>query len=100
MGDGGGGGLIFRDVTGAFRGAACSFFPSIACAEATELLACRRAVQLAMELNYQKIHVEMDCLNVVNMLNDQSKNLSSAGQVVEELNVSKISLSAEHLQYK
>lgn len=36
-------------------------------------------------INYQKIHVEMDCLNVVNMLNDQSKNLSSAGQVVEEL---------------
>lgn len=38
-----------------------------------------------MELNFQKLHVEMDCKGVVGMLNDERKNLFAAGLVIEEV---------------
>lgn len=84
-GRGGGGGVVFRDAAGAFRGAVSNFFPEISKAETAELLACRRAVQLAIQRDIQKLHIETDCQVVAGMLNDQERNLSSAGQVVEEV---------------
>lgn len=49
------------------------------------LLPCNHAVQRVVDLNIQKLHIEMDCLAVVRMMKDQAKNMSSAGQVVEEV---------------
>lgn len=50
-----------------------------------EILACKWAVQVAMEINILKIHVEMDSKAVINMLNDPMKNLSAVGSWVEEI---------------
>ena len=84
-GVGGGGGVIFRDEHGAFRGAASVFFPDTCSAEVAELLACRRAVQEAVQRGVQKLHLETDCQTVAGMLNEKKRNLSAMGQVVEEV---------------
>ena len=84
-GDKGAGGMVFRDHDGAFRGGFCHVFPSVSNPDVAELLACRRAVKLAMEMNILKLHVEMDCKAVVSMLNDPTKNLSAAGPINQEL---------------
>lgn len=82
---GGGGGVVFRDEDGAFRGADAVFFPDTSTAEVTELLACKRAVLLALQRDVPKLHLETDCLAVARMLNDQERNLSSVGIMVEEV---------------
>lgn len=80
-----GGGVIYRDHERAYRGVACAFFAAVASAEHAELLTRKRAVKLAIDLNLQKLHVEMDCMAVVRMLNDPGKNMSVAEQVIEEI---------------
>lgn len=40
----GGGGVVFRDHDGAFRGALAHFFPNVSKPEAVELMACRKAL--------------------------------------------------------
>ena len=49
-----------------------------------EVLACRWAVQLAVELNIQKVHLELDSKGMVATMND-NKNLSAVGPLVEEV---------------
>ena len=80
-----GGGVVIRDHHGAFRATACHCFASTSDPEIAEILACRQAVKLARELHVEKLEMELDCKNVVNMLNDQTKNLGVAGPVVEEI---------------
>ncbi|KAM3241082.1 hypothetical protein ACQJBY_054237 [Aegilops geniculata] len=82
---GGGGGVVFRDEDGAFRGADAVFLPDITSAEVAELLACMRAVELALQRGVPKLHLETDCLNVARKLNEQDRNLSSVGILVEEI---------------
>lgn len=52
-----GGGVVLRDHNGAFRAAACHYSPSSSDSELLEILACRRAVQLAMKMG---MVVELD----------------------------------------
>ncbi|XP_073360574.1 uncharacterized protein [Aegilops tauschii subsp. strangulata] len=81
-GQDGGAGVVFRDELGAFRGAASVFLPGISQAETTELLACRRAVQMALQQDIPKLHVKTDCLVVARMLNEKERNLSTVGIIV------------------
>lgn len=76
---------MIRNHDGAFQAAACHFFPTKSNPETVEVLACRRAVQLAIELGARKLEVELDSKGVVAMLTDQKKNLSVAGPVLEEI---------------
>ena len=50
-----------------------------------EILACKRGLQVAKELNADKVHVEIDSQSVVNMLQNQHKELSSAGPWIQEI---------------
>ena len=84
-GQGGGGGVVFIDEDGAFRGVDAIFLPDATTAEAAELLACRRAVVLALQRGVPKLHLDTVCLNVARMLNEQGWNLSSVGIMVEEI---------------
>lgn len=79
--------MVIRAHQGAFRAAACHSFSTTSDTELSEILACRHGVQLVAELNVTKLELELDSKNVVNMLNDQSKNLSSARPVVEDIKV-------------
>ena len=84
-GGNGAGGLVLRGDQGDFRAAACNFFAGVADAETTELMACRRAVELASEINVEKLHLETDSKVVASMLGDTNKNLSASGPLVEEI---------------
>lgn len=66
-------------------GPATIYFPHITDPEMVEILACKHMIQLAGELDVHKIHVELDSKAVVQMLLQQSKNLSAAGLWVEEI---------------
>jgi hypothetical protein len=54
-GTAGGGGVVIRNHHGEFVAGAGQFFPAVADAERVELLACRRAVQLALEMGISKL---------------------------------------------
>ncbi|XP_073359890.1 uncharacterized protein [Aegilops tauschii subsp. strangulata] len=85
FGEKGGGGAVLRDHHGAFLGAVCQFFPHNADPEAVEVLACRRAVQLAIAIQATRVHVELDNNTVVQMLNQQTRNLSAVGPWIQEI---------------
>lgn len=53
--------------------------------EAAEILACKRASQVAMEINSQRVHVELDSLHVVQMLNQPGMNFSAVGPWIQEI---------------
>lgn len=76
---------MLRNHHGAFLGAACQFFPHNVDPEAVEVLACRRAVQLAIATHATKVHVELDNNTVVHMLNQQTRNLSAVGPWIQEI---------------
>ena len=40
---------------------------------------------MAIDLNFTRVHVELDCLSLVKKLNDSQKDLSAAGPWVEEI---------------
>ena len=81
----GGGGAVLRNNHGEFIVGACHFFPLAADAETVELLACRRAVILAQELNIQRLILETDSQVAVRKISSEQKDLSGNGQIVEEL---------------
>ena len=84
-GEKGGGGAVLRDHQAAFRAGLCHFFPNTTDPEMVEVLACRQAVRMAIDLNFRRVHVELDCLTLVKKLNDSQKNFSAAGPWVEEI---------------
>nr|XP_045087168.1 uncharacterized protein LOC123494796 [Aegilops tauschii subsp. strangulata] len=84
-GDKGGARAVFRDHNGAFRAGLCQFLPNIIDPEMAEVLACRRAIQVAIDLHVQRAHVELDCQAVVQMLNRPKRNLSAVGPWVQDI---------------
>jgi ribonuclease HI len=84
-GNAGGGGVIVRDHNGRALACACYFFPSAMDPEAAELLACRRALMLAKDMNVDRVLLEMDCMGVVNKLRDKGLDRSAQGPLVEEI---------------
>lgn len=84
-GGSGGGGAVLRNHHGSFVAGACHFFPVAADPELVELLACRRGILLAHEINALKVVVEMDSMTAVGKINNQQKDLSTNGQVVQEI---------------
>jgi hypothetical protein len=56
----GGGGVVIRDHHGKFISGACHFFPQVRDAKCAELLACKRALQVALECQVAKIVLETD----------------------------------------
>ena len=76
----GGGGVIFRDEDGAFRGAASHFFPDCSKPDMAELLACKKAIQLAIQRDIRKLHLETDSQVVAGMQEGKERNLSPVGR--------------------
>lgn len=86
-GDKGGGGAVVRNHQGAFMAGLSHHFPNITDPEATEILACKRGLELAREVNAERVHIELDSQNVVQMIKQPSKNLGAAGPWVEEIKI-------------
>lgn len=76
---------MLRDHVGAFKAAACHHYSRSADPEMVELQACKRAIQLAAEVNVRRLHLESDNSTVVAMTNNSEKNLSAVGPHVEEI---------------
>lgn len=76
---------MLRDHMGVFRAAACHCFDGITDPEVVEIKACKRAIQVAPELNTEKLHLELDNVSVVKMINGPAKNISSSGPCIEEI---------------
>lgn len=81
----GGGGVILRGHSGDFRAAACHVYRHETDPETVEILACKRAVELAAEINVRKLHLETDNKGVASMLQGGEKNLAAVGPRVEEI---------------
>ncbi|XP_020200268.1 uncharacterized protein [Aegilops tauschii subsp. strangulata] len=81
----GGLGVILRDHAGAFRAASCHVILTATDPGMVELLACKKAIELARRVGVGKLHLECDSAGVLSMLNNQEKNLSAAGPTVEDV---------------
>lgn len=84
-GNKGGAGAVIRDENGAFHAGLCHIYRGMNDPEMLEVLACRRGLVLAQEIQVEKIHVELDSQRVVNMLNNPNKEMSAAGPLIQEL---------------
>jgi ribonuclease HI len=78
----GGGGVVLRNNQGVSVAGAC-YFPAVSDPERAELLACRRAAQLAKGVN--KLVMETDCAGAVAKLKAQEMDRSVHGPLVEEI---------------
>ena len=83
--DSGVGGTVLRDHQGAFCAGVCHFFPSAFDLEMAELLACRRAIQLAGEANVQRLVLETGSQAVVSKLQNHGTNFSVFGHFINEI---------------
>ncbi|XP_020148084.3 uncharacterized protein [Aegilops tauschii subsp. strangulata] len=92
-GDKGGAGAVIRDHDGAFRDGLCHFIRGTADPQSMEILACKRALQVAQEINAERVHVELDSQCVVRMLNNPHKEMSSARPWIQQLKVTLASFS-------
>jgi ribonuclease HI len=81
----GGGGVIIRDHHGEASAGTSCFFPHVSDPERAELLACRRAVTLAMEVGVRRLVLESDCAGAVAKLKTASLERSIHGPLVEEI---------------
>jgi hypothetical protein len=79
--------VVLRDHHGGFVAGASHFFPSACDAERTELLARRRAAELATEMGALKLILESDCMGAVAKLKSTEKDRSIHGPLVEEIKV-------------
>jgi ribonuclease HI len=84
-GNAGGSGVIVRDHNGRALACACDFFPTAKDPETAELLACRRALLLARDMNVERVVLETDCMGAVNKLKDKGLDRSAQGHLVEEI---------------
>lgn len=83
--DKGGAGIVLRDQYGAFRAAACHSYSHASCSEKMKVLACKRAIQVAMEINVHRLHLELDNVGMVAAINSQARDLSALGPCVHEI---------------
>lgn len=79
-----GGGAVIRDHHGMFRRGACPFFSNTSVPEHTELLACKRGVQLVLELGVEKLCLETDNRGVAIAMQPSDQDRSRFGPLVEE----------------
>ena len=53
--------------------------------ESVEILACKHDLQVAQEINTDKVHIELDSQSVVHMLKNQQKDMLNAGPWIHEI---------------
>lgn len=84
-GGNGGGGVVLRDHNAAFIAGSCYHYPHISDPEATGILACKQALQMVLELNLDRVHVELDSLSAVQRIKREQQDLSVVGPLIQEI---------------
>lgn len=73
--------MVLHDHNGILQAAASYSYLATSSPEVAEILACRSRLQLAQELNIQKVHVELDCKGVALMLNCHANDQGKASDI-------------------
>lgn len=81
----GGGGVVTRDHHGSFVAGACHIFPHVAHAEGSKLLACKRGLLVAKEINATKVILETDSTEVAAKIGKVGQDRSIYGSLVNEI---------------
>jgi ribonuclease HI len=81
----GGGGVVARDHDGRFLAGSSHFFPSLLDPEHVELLACRKAIELANSRQMHRVVFELDSASVVSKLQVEESDRSVHGILIEQI---------------
>ena len=81
----GGTGVVFRNIDGGLLVSRCTSYQGVVDPITLEILACRDAILLAREKNYQHVIVETYCLNVVQLWKGRLKGKSKGFCIFQEL---------------
>ena len=76
---------MLRDANDRVLAGARHLFPQVVDPEVAEIMACKRALRVAADINVQKVHLELDCQSLVHVLKQPEKNLSVMGPWLEEI---------------
>jgi hypothetical protein len=76
----GGCGSVIRDHKGVFLAAECHYLPSVSDPERAELIACKRALDLARRKGLRRVCLETDCLSAVAKIKSSELDRSFHGR--------------------
>ena len=80
-------GVIIRNEKGEVMGAMSAKGPRVTDSLEAKALACRKALEFAMDIGFSDIVIEGDCVQVINAIKASKANLSLLGHVVEDIQV-------------
>ena len=80
-------GVIIRNEKGKVMGAKSAKGPRVMDSLEVEALACRDAIEFAVDIGLSDIVIEGDCLQVINAIKACKVNLSWLGHVIEDIQV-------------
>jgi ribonuclease HI len=81
----GGCGVVLRNHHGEFIAGASHFLTSVSDPERAEIIACKRAVELARNVGVTKVCLESDYLGAVSKIRNKDRDRSIHGPLIEEV---------------
>ena len=78
-------GAIIRNDNGEVRAAMTASGPKVSTSDEAELLACRRAIEFAMDAGFTRLIIEGDNSNVIQATSSPLKSFSLFGNVVNDI---------------
>ncbi|XP_065629010.1 uncharacterized protein LOC136067299 [Quercus suber] len=78
-------GVIICKGKGEVIGAMLAKGPGVADSLEAKALACRRALEFAIDIGFTELVIEGDCAQVISAINSNQFNLSSLGHVFEDI---------------
>ena len=78
-------GIIIHNYKGKVMAAMSARGPTVHSSEEGELLACRKAVEFALDTSFFRLVLEGDNVNVMQAISSQEANISLLGNVVEDI---------------
>ena len=78
-------GAIIRNDNGEVRAAMTASGPKVSTSDEAELLACRRAIEFAVDAGFTRLIIEGDNSNVIQAISSPLKSFSLFGNVVNDI---------------
>ena len=78
-------GVIIRNDNGEVMAAMTASGPKVSTSDEAEMLACRRAIEFAVDAGFSKLIIEGDNINVIQAISSSLENNSLFGNVVDDI---------------
>lgn len=78
-------GAIVRNEKGEVMAAMSAYGPAVQTSDEAELLACRRALEFAVDAGFSRLIIEGDNSNVIHDISSSEENTSPFGNVVDDI---------------